>query len=451
MGQIPSVRWRKTATVFLSCLLASALPAEAAKKEKVKHPPSTEDERREMVSMAHYLEDHPLAEDAQEIRRTVVTFFRDVPDIKIKVCNMVPELLHSTKKNFNIILFTQGVVSKSAFVAANPELAHDSLLANMAGLVGILRAYRAVVVDQPEADWPVLDALIMQSPKGELPAFVTERTMECEEDLAPDDEGKTDKAEAAADHLRYGNKFFDQGDYQLALIEYTRAGRLAPDKAYAYELAQVFYSLENYPKARAYGEQSVKLDPKCSLCYQGLGNIYDDSEMPYSALDAYHNAIQLAPESGHPLYNYALTLERLGRRTEAIAALRTAVKVEPSYASPHRLLGTFLAANHEFYEADTEFHQFLRLEPPGDRYDEVVGWLKPAVHLDPAQIRPRQPAGAGILRVRTHPYALDPHRIQEEQSCGVRLQTHRGRRIGGAGGRGGVLADEQDSRDLRNP
>ena len=413
----PSVRWRKTATLLLSCLLAAVLPAEAAKKEKLKHPPSTEDERRQMVDMAHYLEENPLAGDAQDIRRTVVTFFRDVPDIKTKVCNMVPELLHAKKKNFNIILFTQGVVSKSAFVAANPELAHDSLLANMAGLVGILRAYRAIRVEVgPEARWPELDTLTKQSPTGELPAFVTERTMECEEDLVPDDEGKTAKTEAAADHLRYGNKFFDQGDYQLALIEYTRAGRLAPDKAYAYELAQVFYSLENFPKALGYAEQSVKLDPKCSLCYQGLGNIYDDSKMPYSALDAYYKALQLSPESGHPLYNYALTMDRLERRDEAIAALRTAVKVEPSYASPHRLLGTFLAANHEFYEADTEFRQFLRLEPPGERYDQVLEWLKPAVHLDPTQIRPGSPqvqaySAYGLTRMRS-----GPHRIQEEQS-----------------------------------
>jgi tetratricopeptide (TPR) repeat protein len=221
---------KRSAGIYL-CLLLVLIPALAnaqeSKNKKEKRAPSTPEQRAKFIEFARSLEADPLGKDAQKIRAASVQWLSEVADIKIEVCDLLPDLLQS-KKNYGTELFGQTIISSGAFVVAYPDLTDDHLLVNTAGVVGALDAYQAILKSHPEAKWPLLDDLLQKSTTGDLPAYVQDATVKCKQNLSPDDEGKADKVAAGNDHLHKGNKFFDQEQYQLALIEYRRAAVLIP-------------------------------------------------------------------------------------------------------------------------------------------------------------------------------------------------------------------------------
>jgi tetratricopeptide (TPR) repeat protein len=394
VGVAVKLLYRRSARLsfwLLVVLIPTLAGAQESKDNQAKREPSTPEQRAKFIEFARDLETDPLGKDAQGMRAASVQWLTEVPDIRIEVCDLLPDLLRS-KKNYGAELFGQTIISSGAFVAVYPDLTDDHLLVNTAGVVGALEAYQAILKVHPESKWPLLDDLLQKSTSGDLPAYVQDATRKCKQGLSPDDEGKADKVAAANDHLHKGNKFYDQERYQLALIEYRRAATLIPDQHNAYhELSQTFYQLKNYDKAIEFANRAIALDPKCWLCFQALGNIYDDSGKPEDALVQYNKAVDLAPNSGRPLYNSALTLNHLNRKSESISALEKAIQVDPQYPSPYRLLGLMLAEKNELYLARAQLEKFISLEPSGDRFDRVSQNLKPNIHLDGERLKQGDP------------------------------------------------------------
>jgi tetratricopeptide (TPR) repeat protein len=379
----------RRALLALVYLLGIAIPAFSQEpKNKTKRGPSTPEERTKAVEISHRLETDPLGKDAKDLRSAMIGWLADIPDLKVEVCNLIPELLESKKnKNYSAELFGQGVISAGGFVAEEPGLSGDIFLVNTAAVDGILNAYQSILKTHAEAKWPVLDDLLKKRGTGDLPDYVRDASLRCKQKLLPDDPG-LDKVARANEHLHLGNKFFDRGQYQLALIEYRRIVALMPDQSNGYhELSQTFYAIKNFDKAIENANRALQLNPKCWLCYQALGNSYDDSGKSEEALANYQKAIDIAPNIGRLLYNKALTLQRLKRTPEAIADLEKAIQVEPGYASPYRLLGTLLSQRGELYAAETQFKEFLKLEPKGDRAEAVSKLLKPGVHVDGQKLK----------------------------------------------------------------
>ncbi len=378
------------ALTVLSCLAVFAVPALSQKSgDKPKREPSTPEERAKAVEIAHRLETDPLGDDARELRSAMIGWLAAVPDLKVVVCDLIPELLKSKKdKNYSSELFVQGMVSAGGFVAEDPSLSGDFLLVNTAAVEGTLNAYQSILKTHAEAKWPVLDELLKKRGTGELPDFVRDASLRCKQQLLSDTPEPEKKVARANEHLHLGNKFFDRGQYQLALIEYRRIVDLMPDQSSGYhELSQTFYELKNFEKAIEYANRALQLNPKCWLCYQARGSIYDDTGKSEEALADYQKAIDMAPNVGRPLYNHAVTLQRLKRIPEAIADLQKAIQIEPGYASPYKLLGALLSQRGELYSAEAQFKEFLKLEPTGDRADAVSKLLKPGVHVDGQKLR----------------------------------------------------------------
>lgn len=377
-------------TLFLGCFLVTtnaAFSQEAA--DKPKREPSTQEERAKAVEIAHRLEADPLGKDAKDLRSAMIGWLTEVPDLKLVVCDLVPELLQTKKdKNFSAELFGQGIVSAGGFVAEEPSLSNDILLVNTAAVEGILNAYQSILKSHPEAKWPVLDDLIKKRVTGDIPDFARDASLRCKQELFADHPEPDKKVARANELLHLGNKFFDREEYQLALIEYRRLVSLMPDQSTGYhELSQTFYELKNPDKAIEYANRALQFDPKCWLCYQALGNIYDDAGKSGDALANFQKAIEIVPNSGRPLYNKAVTLQRLKRYSEAIEDLQKAVQVDPGYASPHRLLAVLLSQRGDIYVAESQFKEFLKLEPKGDRAEKVSKLLQPGVHVDGQKLK----------------------------------------------------------------
>jgi tetratricopeptide (TPR) repeat protein len=381
----------KLVVTVLGCLSVITIPAFSQEKasDKPKREPSTPEERAKAVEIARRLETDPLGKDAKDLRSAMIGWLADVPDLKVVVCDLIPELLQAKKdKNYSSELFVQSMISAGGFVAEEPSLSGDFLLVNTAAVEGTLNAYQSILKTHADAKWPVLDDLLKKRATGELPDFARDASLRCKQELLSDNPEPDKKVARANEHLHLGNKFFDRGQYQLALIEYRRLVNPMPDQSSGYhELSQTFYELKNFDKAIEYANRALELNPKCWLCFQARGSIYDDTGKSEEALADYQKAIALAPNSGHPLYNHAVTLQRLKRIPEAVADLQKAIQLEPGYVSPYKLLGALLSKQGELYAAEIQYKEFLKKEPTGDRADAVSKLLKPGVHVDGQKLK----------------------------------------------------------------
>jgi len=127
----------------------------AAQTQLQAGPPSTPEDCAKAVEIARSLETDPLGPRAQEQRQWVIRWLIEVPDIHVKVCNLVGLLLGS-KKNYWSEIFAQMLPSAAAFIIANPDKANDDMAVYTAALEGSLRAYESIL----KAKWPFLDDLI---------------------------------------------------------------------------------------------------------------------------------------------------------------------------------------------------------------------------------------------------------------------------------------------------
>jgi tetratricopeptide (TPR) repeat protein len=86
-----------------------------------------------------------------------------------------------------------------------------------------------------------------------------------------------------------------------------------------------------------------------------------------SAAGAYRAALAEEGDDGELLNNLAQAYRRMGRPDLAEAALRTAIRVAPGLALPHRNLGMLLIGRGALAEAAVELEASLRLEPDDPR------------------------------------------------------------------------------------
>jgi len=129
-------------------------------------------------------------------------------------------------------------------------------------------------------------------------------------------------------------------------------------------------------KARALFERAIELDPNFVPPYVGyVRAYYVDARLGYAkadrdkAMQAATRAIELDKDDA--LANYALGLIYILDRDHeaAISELEYAIQLNPSFVSPHALLGHALSSSGRAEEAIPHFEQAIRLNP----HDPLIG------------------------------------------------------------------------------
>jgi Flp pilus assembly protein TadD len=110
------------------------------------------------------------------------------------------------------------------------------------------------------------------------------------------------------------------------------------------------------------------------------------------------DAVSRSPAKARPRHNLGVTLERLGRRAEAMSLLQDAVRLDPAYAQGYDSLGVALGRAGRPAEAEAHFRRAIELEPKlpqpwfdlgtqlfeAGRYADAVPLLERAIALQPA-------------------------------------------------------------------
>jgi hypothetical protein len=144
--------------------------------------PSTAEERARAIKVARQLEEDPLGKDAKDQRAWMIQWIIEIPDITVNVCAEYFGSLPNPPRGHSQEVFTQMMISSAAFMIEHPDKVKNEQAVALAGLLGSLKAYEAVLKQDPSAHWTYVDRLVKMRDQGKLDDYVTETRIKCKSD-----------------------------------------------------------------------------------------------------------------------------------------------------------------------------------------------------------------------------------------------------------------------------
>jgi tetratricopeptide (TPR) repeat protein len=135
-------------------------------------------------------------------------------------------------------------------------------------------------------------------------------------------------------------------------------------------------SSETLPEAIEIYERVVNLAPEWIEAHINLGVAYYQAGQISDACAAFRAAVELDPLNGISRYNLGCTLEELGEIDEAVEHLRRAVRAMPAHADVHFNLALAYEKRGERVLAREEWLLYLRYAPSGPWADQARDRLK---------------------------------------------------------------------------
>jgi tetratricopeptide (TPR) repeat protein len=203
---------------------------------------------------------------------------------------------------------------------------------------------------------------------------------------------------ASADaHLNLGIALADTNDLEGALAQFSEAVRLAPSSPPAeYNRGRVLYALHRPEEARQSLEVAVKLSPEYVDAMLLLGIIEHTSPR---ATQLFRRVVELEPSNAQAHFYLGRNLLQEGRRAEAIAEWKIAVKLEPDNVSALSSLARILTQDkspdagqymaqlqtlqqkQQLTDRVKELNNFALRAAEEKNWDHAVAQLKEAIDL----------------------------------------------------------------------
>lgn len=148
--------------LLIGCLGAPAHAADA----------SAESPTAKIVRLTRALERSPLSDNDKLVRGWVLEWLTETPDYEVTVCDLFgPLLKHDPTSNGGIYLLQQ-MFGNVAYQIEHPG-DQDAHARQLAGIESMLRAYTAVIAEQPQSRIGYFDTLLQQQAAGTLKQYMT--------------------------------------------------------------------------------------------------------------------------------------------------------------------------------------------------------------------------------------------------------------------------------------
>lgn len=170
-------RAKVRAVIFLTCTLLSLVAVGGSQdQDQPKRGPSTPDERKRFVAIAHKMEQSPLDPSIRKDREWATHWIIDIPDINVNPCAELLGNFLESRYPYKAEINGQVAFSMAAFMIEHPDKASDLVATNTAALQGALKAYRSILRVEPTAQSAILEQLAQQESDGKLVNYVRELT-----------------------------------------------------------------------------------------------------------------------------------------------------------------------------------------------------------------------------------------------------------------------------------
>jgi hypothetical protein len=188
------MKLRAISATTIAVLYLGFLTLRTGGAQQQQRGPSTTEERARAVKVAHQLEDDPLGKDTQKERAWVMKWIIEIPDIVVTVCMDYFGDLPNPPRGHSREITQQMIISSAAFMVEHPDKAKDEQAVALTGLMGALKAYQAILKQDPGAHWPYMDKVLQMRDQGNLDDYVSDTRRKC----APPQDDNPDRIRAQA-------------------------------------------------------------------------------------------------------------------------------------------------------------------------------------------------------------------------------------------------------------
>ena len=198
--------------------------------------------------------------------------------------------------------------------------------------------------------------------------------------------------------LDEGNRLYNSGNFQEALVAFENAIQIDPTFADGYEgKTSALCALGRYQEALTSVETALHLDPNYAASYNDKGNILYEFKWYEDALGYYERALRLESDNIDAYLGRASTLCSLARYQEALAAYERAIELDVNCAVAYDGKAWTLRQLKRYPEALAFSEKAIQFEPENAtfvmgkgralfrlaRYEESLAWFDKALQLDP--------------------------------------------------------------------
>jgi len=173
---------------------------------------------------------------------------------------------------------------------------------------------------------------------------------------------------AIADYIKAGNAYRELGDYEQAVAAYTEAIELNPNYAVAYFYRGLAYvDLDKYDQAVTDYTKAIELDPNYAAAYNRRGLAYNELKEYALAISDFTKAVELDSDLAFAYSNRGWAYSRLENYELALQDFKKSVELNPNNARVYYYRGLTYANLENTDNAISDLEMALQLsEPPLD-------------------------------------------------------------------------------------
>jgi serine/threonine protein kinase len=198
--------------------------------------------------------------------------------------------------------------------------------------------------------------------------------------------------------LATGNAYYDEHEFEEALLAYEHALAIDPNYSLAYIGKGIaLRNLKRHNEALLANERAMQLAPSDPVAYNNKSIVLNNLERYRESLIFSQRALELNAAYPAAYINMGYALGELQRSTEALAAYDRAIELAPSYIDAYNAKGHLLNILKNYNEALATFDSALELDPRNatalagkadalrlmQRYVEALPLYRQATELDP--------------------------------------------------------------------
>jgi Flp pilus assembly protein TadD len=158
-------------------------------------------------------------------------------------------------------------------------------------------------------------------------------------------------------------------DYASAAQDYQAYLAKKPDDAVAhYDLGYAYTALQKPADAQREYEKAIALDPKMAPAYQNLGVTLLPTD-PAAAIEPLQHAAELTPEDARTKWLLGIALEATKKDAQAIEQYQAAERLDAKSVEIRNSLGFALLKTGRASDAEAAFREALALQPTGEAAD----------------------------------------------------------------------------------
>lgn len=165
------------------------------------------------------------------------------------------------------------------------------------------------------------------------------------------------------DYERLGDNYLDQGEPDLALVQYNKALGMAPKRlGIRYKIGSLYLRRGLIRNAINEFQNILKRDANYALAYQGLGQAFLQMEKSEQAEKNLRQALKIDPHLWQSHNLLGILYNQKGRLKEAVAAYKVAINLKPGQGFLFNNLGVSYLLNRDYEDAVKAFEEALQYE-----------------------------------------------------------------------------------------